>query len=358
MGLALTLARRGLGRVWPNPAVGCVIVDNEGHIAGRGFTQDGGRPHAETQALEQAGTRARGGTAYVTLEPCAHHGQTPPCAQALINAGVKRVVTAIEDPDARVSGKGHAILRAAGVEVLAGVRGSEARVLNEGFLSRVERGRPAVTLKLATTLDGHIALHSGESRWITGERARNHGHLVRSQHDAVMVGIGTALADDAQLTCRLPGVGADRLVRVVVDSAARLDLASKLATTARQQPVWLLTAPGADAAAVAALGNAGVRVIEIPSLASRVDLSAAMKRLAAEGLTRVLVEGGATLASSLLKARLVDRLYCYRAPTLMGDGVSAVASLGALALQELPRFRREETIRLGEDVLETYRTAT
>lgn len=358
MSLALSLARRGLGRVWPNPAVGCVIVDKQGHVAGRGWTQDGGRPHAETEALKQAGPRAQGATAYVTLEPCAHQGQTPPCAQALIDAGVARVVSALEDPDSRVAGKGHAMLSAAGISVDTGLRAAEARALNEGFLSRVERGRPAVTLKLATTLDGHIALHSGESQWITGDRARNHGHLVRSQHDAVMVGIGTALADDAQLTCRLPGIVADRLVRVVVDSAARLDLASKLATTAKQQPVWLLTAPDADPTAVAALEKAGVRVMEIASSSSRVDLSAAMKRLAAEGLTRVLVEGGATLASSLLKAKLVDRLYWYRAPTIMGDGVSAVASLGALGLHDLPRFRHEGTIRLADDVLETYRTPT
>ena len=358
MALALTLARRGLGRVWPNPAVGCVIVDAEGHIVGRGWTQDGGRPHAEAEALQQAGAKAKGATAYVTLEPCAHHGQTPPCAQALIGAGVARVVSSLEDPDLRVAGKGHAMLKAAGVDVRTGVQSAEAHTLNEGFLSRVERGRPSVSLKLATTLDGHIALHSGESRWITGDRARLHGHLVRSQHDAVMVGIGTAQADDSQLTCRLPGVKADRLVRIVVDSGGRLELTSKLATSAREQPVWLLTGPGADAGALAALGSAGVRVIEVPSSSSRVDLSTALKLLGAEGLTRVLVEGGATLASSLLKAKLVDRLFWYRAPAVMGDGVSAVASLGSIGLGDLPRFRREGTIRLGEDVLETYRTPT
>ncbi|MBP6013161.1 MAG: bifunctional diaminohydroxyphosphoribosylaminopyrimidine deaminase/5-amino-6-(5-phosphoribosylamino)uracil reductase RibD [Alphaproteobacteria bacterium] len=358
MALALTLARRGLGRVWPNPAVGCVIVDEAGHIAGRGWTQDGGRPHAETQALRQAGARAKGATAYVSLEPCAHQGQTPPCAQALIDAGVTRVVSALDDPDSRVAGKGHAILQAAGIELRAGVLAAEARALNAGFLSRIQRERPSVTLKLATTLDSRIALLSGESRWITGDRARAHGHLLRSQHDAIMVGIGTALADDAELTCRLPGVNATGLVRIVVDSAARLELTSKLVTTAMTQPVWLLTSPAAEPAAVAALRGKGVKVIEVGATLSRVDLSAALKAVAAEGLTRVLVEGGATLASSLLKARLVDRLYWYRAPSLMGDGVSAVTSLGTAALGDLPRFVREETMCLGEDVLEVYRTPT
>lgn len=358
MALALALARRGLGRVWPNPAVGCVIVDDAGHVAGRGWTQDGGRPHAETEALREAGARARGATAYVSLEPCAHQGQTPPCAQALIDAGVRRVVSALDDPDSRVAGKGHAMVQAAGIQLRTGVLAAEARAVNAGFLSRIQRGRPFVTLKLATTLDSRIALISGESRWITGDRARAHGHLLRSQHDAIMVGIGTALADDAELTCRLPGVKATGLVRIVVDSAARLELTSKLVTTAKAQPVWLVTSPAAEPSAVAALRAKGVKVIEVGATPSRVDLSAALNALAAEGLTRVLVEGGATLASSLLKARHVDRLYWYRAPSLMGDGVSAVASLGAAALGDLPRFAREETMCLGEDVLEVYRTPT
>lgn len=355
MTLALGLARRGLGRVWPNPAVGCVIVDADGHVAGRGWTQPGGRPHAETEALRQAGSRARGATAYVSLEPCAHHGKTPPCAQALIDAGITRVVGALEDPDPRVSGAGYAMLKAAGIVVRTNVLANTAAEANAGFFSRIQRARPLVTLKLATTLDGKIALTGGESRWITGERARAHTHLMRAQHDAVMVGIGTALADDPELTCRLPGLDASSLVRIVVDTKGRLTLASKLARTAATQPVWLLVSNAADTSVLQA---ASVKIIPLPGDDNGVDLSAAMKALAAEGLTRVMVEGGATLATALLKANLVDRLLWYRAPSLMGEGTPAVASLGLSRLGDMPRFRHEETIRLGEDVLETYRAAT
>lgn len=330
-----------------------MIVDRGGHIAGRGWTQDGGRPHAETEALRQAGTCARGATAYVSLEPCAHHGNTPPCAQALIDAGIARVVSAVEDPDPRVSGKGHAMLAAAGVAVRANAMPGPAKVLNEGFFSRVVGGRPFVTLKLATTLDGRIALPSGESRWITGERSRTHTHAERARHDAVLIGIGTALADDPELTCRLPGARAGLPVRIVIDSQARLPVTSKLVATARLTPVWVVSAQQGSA-----LQQAGVKVVQAPVAEGGVDLAAAFKALAAEGLTRVLVEGGATLASALLKAGLVDRLLWYRAPSVMGDGISAVASLGLGSLKDLARFKREETIRLGEDVLETYRPAT
>lgn len=354
MALALSLARRGLGRVWPNPSVGCVIIDSQGHVAGRGHTQDGGRPHAETEALREAGPRARGATAYVSLEPCAHQGKTGPCAQALVDAGVSRVVSGIEDPDLRVAGKGHAMLAAAGIAVRSNVLAGQAKILNEGFFSRVARGRPFVTLKLATTLDGKIALSSGESRWITGDRARAHTHLERAQHDAVVVGIGTALADDPELTCRLPGVKSAGPVRVVIDSKARLPAKSRLALTAKSTPVWLLSTQ----AGAGTLHHAGVKVLQAPATAGGVDLAAGLKLLGAEGLTRVLVEGGATLASALLKLGLVDRLLWYRAPSVMGEGISAVASLGLSAIKDLPRFVREETIRLGEDVLETYRLAT
>jgi diaminohydroxyphosphoribosylaminopyrimidine deaminase/5-amino-6-(5-phosphoribosylamino)uracil reductase len=289
----------------------------------------------------------------VSLEPCAHHGKTPPCAQALIDAGAARVVSAIEDPDARVAGKGHAMLAAAGVSVRVGVMASQAKALNEGFFSRFVRGRPFVTLKLATTLDGKIALQNGESRWITGAQARAHTHLERARHDAVLVGIGTALADDPELTCRLPEVKAVGPVRVVVDTKARLSVTSKLASTARSVPVWVVSSqPGAS------LQAAGVKVLQVAATDQGVDLAAAFKALAGEGLTRVLVEGGATIASALLKAGLVDRLLWYRAPSLMGEGIAAVTLDGLGSLKDMPRFVREETIRLGEDVLETYRPAT
>lgn len=355
MALALSLARRSLGRVWPNPAVGCVIV-NQGTIVGRGWTQDGGRPHAETEALRRAGPAARGATAYVTLEPCAHHGKTPPCVDALIAAGITRVVSALEDPDPRVVGKGHALLLAANVVVHIGTRAEEARAVNQGFLSRITRYRPSITLKLATTLDGKIATLDGASRWITGERARAHVHLLRAQYDAVMIGAGTAAADDPQLTSRLPGMNANRIVRIVVDTNARLSPSSKLASTAHQQPVWLLTAPNVRAPAT--LGGKSVEVLPVPAAENGIDLSAALKVLAERGLTRVFVEGGATLAASLVKADLVDNLLWYRAPAIMGEGVSALRSLSLGELTALPRFKREETIRLGDDVLETYARAS
>lgn len=354
MALALALALRGLGRVWPNPAVGCVIV-KDGNVVGRGWTQDGGRPHAETEALRRAGLSARGATAYITLEPCAHHGNTPPCAEALIAAGVGRVVSALEDPDPRVAGKGHAMLRAANITVAIGTRANEARTVNAGFLSRITKGRPMVTLKLATTLDGKIALPDGASRWITGERARAHVHLLRAQFDAVMIGVGTALADNPELTARLPGLNAKRLVRIVVDTNARLSTQSKLATTAHEQPVWMLTAPNTKA--LATLAGKSVEVLPVPAAENGIDLSAALKTLADRGLTRIFVEGGATLAASLVKADLVDNLLWYRAPVMMGEGISALGSLSLGELASLPRFRREETIRLGEDVLETYARA-
>ena len=355
MQLALRLAARGLGRVFPNPAVGCVIVDSDGHIVGRGWTQDGGRPHSETEALIAAGAKAEGATAFVTLEPCAHHGQTGPCAEALINAKVARVVSALEDPDPRVAGRGHEALRFAGIDVRVGVLQAQAQELNAGFLSRVQRGRPFVTLKLATTLDGMIALPTGQSQWITGVLAREHGHLMRSQHDAVMVGIGTALADDPELTCRLPGLEHRRLVRVVVDSRGRIPTDSKLVCSASKQPVWLLTR---TETATQHLVERHVKVISADSSGHDVDLQSGLTLLAQEGITRVMVEGGAQLASSLLKEGLVDQLLWYRAPSVMGEGASAVSGLGVTQLVELPRFIRKETIRLGEDVLETYRIAT
>ncbi|MDZ4866796.1 MAG: bifunctional diaminohydroxyphosphoribosylaminopyrimidine deaminase/5-amino-6-(5-phosphoribosylamino)uracil reductase RibD [Alphaproteobacteria bacterium] len=354
MALALNLARRGLGRVWPNPAVGCVIV-KDGNIVGRGWTQDGGRPHAETEALRRAGAAARGATAYVTLEPCAHHGKTPPCAEALIAAGIRGVVSALEDPDPRVAGKGHAMLRAANITVDVGARANEAREVNAGFLSRITKDRPMVALKLATTLDGKIALPDGTSRWITGERARAHVHLLRAQFDAVMIGVGTAVADDPELTSRLPGMNAGRIVRIVVDTNARLSPTSKLANTAHKQPVWILTAPNTKAPAT--LGAKAVEVLHVPAAENGIDLSAALKTLAQRGITRIFVEGGATLAASLVKADLVDNLLWYRAPAIMGEGISALGSLSLGELASLPRFRREETIRLGEDVLETYARA-
>ena len=235
MALALALAERGLGNVWPNPAVGCVLV-RDGRIVGRGWTQPGGRPHAETEALARAGDGAQGATCYATLEPCAHHGETGPCADALVQAGIARAVVATEDPDPRVAGRGNARLEAAGIGVTRGCMEEEARALNAGFLSRVEKGRPLVTLKLASTLDGRIATHTGDSRWITGAQARARAHLLRARHDAVMVGAASALADDPALTCRLPGMADASPVRVVIDGSARLPAGHALIAAPASSP--------------------------------------------------------------------------------------------------------------------------
>jgi len=356
MRAALALAGRGLGRVWPNPAVGCVLVDQDGWVTGRGWTQPGGRPHAETEALARAGGVAKGATAYVTLEPCAHHGQTPPCADALIEAGVARVVAAMEDPDPRVKGDGLGRLRDAGIAVEAGLLREEAELLNAGYLMRQREGRPLVTLKLATTLDGRIATHAGESRWITGEVARAQAHMMRARHDAIMVGIGTALADNPSLTCRLSGLEDRSPVRIVVDARLHLSLTSNLVATAARTPTWLVTVPGSDADRLRAFEDCGVKVIEVREAADGYPNPGAMfQALGEAGLTRVLVEGGGHLSACLIRADLVDRLRWFRAAGVMGgDGIPAVAAFGVDELAMMRRFRRIDVRMVGEDVLESY----
>lgn len=351
MRAALALARRGLGRTAPNPSVGCILV-NRGRAVGRGWTQPEGRPHAEAEALMRAGEAARGATAYVTLEPCAHHGKTPPCAEALIAAGVARCVVAAADPDTRVAGKGLELLRAAGIEIETGVLSEEAGRVNEGhFLCRRE-GRPLVSLKLATTLDGRIATASGESRWITGPVARARGHLLRAEHDAVLVGSGTALADDPQLDVRLPGLEERKPLRVVLDRRLRLTASHRLAATAQAHPTLLITASGHADAEVAPLRAAGVEIAELPGAALVED---ALRALAARGITRVLAEGGAELAAALLRAGCVDHLYWFRAARLLGaEGRPAVAELGIEKLAEIRCFRRLSCEALGADQLERY----
>jgi diaminohydroxyphosphoribosylaminopyrimidine deaminase/5-amino-6-(5-phosphoribosylamino)uracil reductase len=356
MKAALALARRGLGSVWPNPTVGCVLV-REGRVIGRGWTQPGGRPHGETEALQRAGAAAKSATAYVSLEPCCHWGKTPPCTDALIAAGVARVVLPIEDPDPRVSGKGIAKLREAGIKVDTGLCAEEAAELNAGFFLRLREGRPLVTLKLATTLDGQLATSTGESRWITGALARDRAHLLRANHDAVMIGSNTVITDDPLLTCRLPGLDAQSPVRIVLDSRLNVPLTARVVAEARQVPTWFITLRHGDAARREAFLSCGVQLIEVrPTPEHMVDIAAAFQELGRRGLTRVLVEGGSTLAAVLLRAGLVDRLAWFHAPSLIGgDGIPAVAGFGLAALETAPRFERIAVETIGEDVLETLR---
>lgn len=347
---ALALAARGFGRTWPNPAVGCVIVQGS-RIVGRGWTQPGGRPHAETMALAQAGDAARGATAYVSLEPCAHHGKTPPCAGALIAAGVARVVTALTDPDPRVAGQGHAILRGAGIRVTEGILTAQATAANAGFLKRVTQGLPLVMLKLATTLDGRIATQGGESRWITGPQARRAVHAMRLCHDAVLVGSGTALADDPDLTVRDLGSG-HQPVRIVIDSTLRHSADSRLGRTAGQNPVWMVHTAAAPATARDAWAKTGARLIEAPTRDGHVDLDAAMRLLAQCGLTRIFCEGGATLAAGLIRAGLVDRLAHFTAGVMIGaEGQAALGPLDVMALKDAPRARLLSVQTVGPDTL-------
>jgi diaminohydroxyphosphoribosylaminopyrimidine deaminase/5-amino-6-(5-phosphoribosylamino)uracil reductase len=344
---ALTLAARALGRAAPNPAVGCVIVSPDGRVVGRGWTQDGGRPHAEAMALAQAGAAARGATAYVTLEPCAHLGKTPPCADALVKAGVARVVAAVEDPDPRVKGRGFAILRDAGIEVVTGVLKQEAAEQNAGFFLRVSESRPLVTLKIAQSEDGWTARTPGEDQWLTGEEARRFAHLLRAKHDAILVGIETVLADDPELTCRLPGLENYSPLRVVLDTRLRLPQTSKLARTARQIPALVFTASdGGDA-----LRAQGVEVVQVMRDAQgRPDIAAVLHALAERGVTRLLVEGGATVISAFVAAGFADRLELFTAPLTLGQ--SGRGAVGTLA--ETPNFVRVNRRFLGVDLLESF----
>jgi diaminohydroxyphosphoribosylaminopyrimidine deaminase / 5-amino-6-(5-phosphoribosylamino)uracil reductase len=353
MALALSLGRRGLGRTWPNPAVGAVIV-KDGIIVGRGWTQPGGRPHAEIEAIRRAGTLARGATLYVTLEPCSHHGKSPPCADAVIAAGISRVVSALEDPNPEVAGKGHARLRAAGIVVDVGIGAEEARRDHAGHIRRMREGRPQVMLKLAISADGKAGAAGRRPLAITGEAARERVHLLRGQSDAVMVGIGTVLADDPLLTCRLPGMAAYSPVRVVLDSALRLPLSSRLVRSARETPVWVVTAAAASPAA-AALQAQSVEILRATQREGRLDLADVLKSLAARGITRLMVEGGPIVAAAFLAADLVDEANLFQSSTPIGaDGIDALEGLPLTALTQSPRLDPIAREPVGVDTLAVY----
>jgi len=349
MALALALGRRGLGRTWPNPAVGAVIV-KDGIIVGRGWTQPGGRPHAEIEALRRAGEAARGATLYVTLEPCSHYGKSPPCADAIIAGGVSRVVSALEDPNPEVAGAGHARLRAAGIAVDIGVGANEARHDHAGHIRRMRDGRPHVILKLAVSADGKAGAPGRKPLAITGEAARERVHLLRAQSDAIMVGIGTALADDPMLTCRLPGMEKYSPVRVVLDSALRLPPGSRLARSARDVPVWVVTGGEASRAAENALLREGVTVLRAAQSDGRLDLAAVLKLMGARGVTRLMVEGGPTLGAALLAADLIDEAVLFQSSKVVGtDGVDALDGLPLTVLTQSPRLKCVMSEPVGAD---------
>jgi len=354
MRLALSLGARGLGRTWPNPAVGCVIV-KEGRVLGRGWTHPTGRPHAERVALAQAGDAARGATAYVTLEPCAHTGKTTPCADALVVAGIARVVCATGDPDDRVAGKGYDILRAAGVQVDIGVLQAEADDANQGFFSRITQNRPMVTLKLASSLDAKIATKTGESQWITGAKARAYVHYLRATHDAVMVGSGTSVADDPSLTVRLSGLEDHHPVRIIVDSNLSTPSDSVLGRTADKIPVWMCHGSGAN---TNDWDRTKAKLIPCDLDNGHVSLTDAMTKIAAEGITRVFCEGGGKLAAGLITAGLVDRLITMTAGVAIGaDGTPNLAALGVTRLNEAPKFQMHSHRQIGDDLMVEWRKA-
>ncbi len=350
MRVALGLARRGLGTTWPNPSVGCVLV-KDGIVVGRGWTAPGGRPHAEAAALARAGRAAHGSTAYVTLEPCAHHGKTGPCSTALIEAGIKRLFYAVDDPDPRVDGKGADQLRASGAEVVAGVLEAEARELNQGFIRRIRQNRPIVTLKTATSLDGKIALHDGTSRWITGEIARAVGHALRAQHDAVLIGSGTVSVDDPLLTVRLPGLPIRAPVRIAVGGRRPVPAGARLLKSSASGPVWLL----APRASRTKLPN-GVRRVPIAVRKGRRPApQAILHALADSGITRLLIEGGGEIAASFIKHGLVDRIVWFRAASAIGaEGIASVAKLGVTKMAQAVRWQCVDMRPVGEDVVESY----
>ncbi len=320
MRAALSLAERNLGQTWPNPSVGAVVV-RDGTIIAEGWTACGGRPHAETQVLKN--TDAQGAALYVTLEPCAHHGKTPPCTDAIIHSGIARCIIACRDPHPQVNGKGIAQLKKAGIEVIEGICEKEAREINRGFFSVIEKKRPYVALKIATSADGKITTGDPNSRWITGKKGRDYGQFLRSQHDAIATGIGTVLADNPLLTCRLPGLEDKSPVRVVFDRHGRMPKDSQLMKTAHTVPVWIMSQPS------------------IPE---------ALTLLTEKGITRLMVEAGQALSTAFLQSGLVDRIYWFRAPMTIGDkGLDVFAEGFTL---DPAQWTPQEEITLGKDRLE------
>ena len=358
MALALALGRRGLGRTWPNPAVGAVVVCDDAAVpvvVGRGWTQPGGRPHAETEALARASEAARGATLYVTLEPCSHHGKTPPCADSIVRAGIARVVSAMADPNPQVAGAGHWRMAENGVTVEVGVGVDEARRDHAGHIRRMTDGRPHTTVKLAVSADGKAGLSGRRPVQITGSAVRNQVHLMRATSDAVLTGIGTAMSDDPLLTCRLPGMANRSPVRVVLDSKLRLPLDGRLAATAREVPLWVVGDEGAPQDREQALQAKGVEVLRVRSAVGKRDLVAVLKALAERGITRLMVEAGPIVSAAFVNADLVDEAVLFRSPNAIGaDGIDALEGLPLAGLTASPPLVMKGTEEAGADTVERF----
>jgi len=355
MDAALALGRRGLGQTAPNPSVGALVL-KDGVVVGRGVTQPGGRPHAERRALAEAGEAARGATLYVTLEPCSHHGVTPPCAEAVVAAGVARVVCAIEDPDPRVAGRGLALLRAAGIEVVVGRGAEPARRDHLGHILRVTQRRPMVTLKFARTADGYAAGDEHDRRLaITGETSNLRVQAMRATYDAIMVGVGTAIDDDPLLTIRLPGIDLTPL-RVVLDSTLRLPTSSRLCATAAEHPTLVITTWEASEDQEAELKQRGVEVLRVDAdLAGHVDLARALEELAARGVTRVFSEGGPTVGAKLIQLGLADEVLIFTATKPLGrPGRPALDPDASAALADPARYREGESLSYPPDEMRRW----
>jgi diaminohydroxyphosphoribosylaminopyrimidine deaminase/5-amino-6-(5-phosphoribosylamino)uracil reductase len=356
MALAFTLGRRGLGAAWPNPAVGAVIV-KDGTILARGWTQNGGRPHAEVEALHRAKKMAQGATMYVTLEPCSHHGKTSPCADAIVRAGITRVVSALEDPNPEVAGQGHERLRAKGIKVDIGLGAEEARRVHAGHITRIQKARPHVTLKLALSKDAKAGLAGRKPVALTGEEARSRVFQMRAHSDAILVGIGTVLSDNPSLTCRLPGMAERSPVRVVLDANLRLPLSTAVVATVRETPTWVFTSRKPSTIAEEILQQKGCKVFRVSDHNGKLDLNEVLKVLGEQGITRLMVEGGPTIAASFVAADLVDEAILLRAEKTIGEsGIDALEDMPLDALTSRLQLRGSE--KLGADILEAFERAS
>jgi diaminohydroxyphosphoribosylaminopyrimidine deaminase/5-amino-6-(5-phosphoribosylamino)uracil reductase len=361
MAIALRMAERGLGATAPNPSVGAVIADEAtGEVIARATTARGGRPHAETTAIAAAGERAKGATIYVTLEPCSHYGQTGPCADAIVAAGLKRAVVAIEDPDPRVAGRGLDRLRDAGIEVLRGVGASEARWLTRGHIVRITERRPFVTLKLAVDPEGEIARGTGTAPvWVSGEQSRAHGLLLRARSDAILVGAGTVRDDDPELTCRLPGLFDRSPVRVVLSGSLDMPASAKLFASARRVPVWVMTRPEADTARRRAISALGAEIVDVAVVGGRLWLPSVMEALVARGVTRLLVEGGPDIWRAFADASFVDEVVLYQAGHRSDDKETEAAAKAIVARWlGVQAFTAVDRRRLGTDTMWRFHRPT